>query len=124
MINKKEIDKWLAIEVMGWIKNPLYEEWMDADCNYTYAWFEWHPTTDRNQAIDCLETWQEQHMDKEIIREYSIQRVLHLLELSFFYIVVLTEYNKDTAAKEIINETISDTMGLAICRAIYESRSE
>ena len=51
-MTNEELDEALAIEVMGW--HIFGYEWHEVGGKYVMDFNDWHPTTNRNQAVECL----------------------------------------------------------------------
>lgn len=122
-MNNQDLDKLMALEVMGWkledcdppmayqFDEPVsYWTSYDADGNQTNGenykkyFHQWHPTTDLNQAMQCVEKFG---------RYWSISR--GYVRKDFWCVNVDDKF---------VSSDESDSIPLAICQAIAEAINE
>ena len=109
-MENKDLDKWLAENIMGWKLVPITSGLSES--HHWYRWEgseddlaeeDWTPTTNLSQAIMCLE--------KILTRSWEIKKTSGSGELQYHCCYNYGKY------------TTEDTVELAICMAVYRAKS-
>jgi len=129
-MSNKDLDKFLAVEVMGWELRQApagHDIWWGQPDEKFLRPEEWRPTQDMNQAMMCVEKMAEKGFWK-----FTIYRLNHILEYdkgptpheSKRWECIMGQTHEAAGINAMTYIEEDDSPEMAICKAIKEAMSD